>query len=155
MASVDDFLRALDSIEAEIRAVPDVVFVEMSLTRGRITRVSGDTIDRIGRYIMLLTSRSIHAHWESLCFDIGGSDFPFVWSPKRSAVYESFPKELVNEPESVEFALWYYLDSWRSAVPQHCWIGFRRMRMALILKKSLRLWSIKPKWTEYSTSCDL
>ena len=88
MASVDDFLRALDSIEAEIRQAPDVVFAEISLTRGRITGVQGDTIDRTSRhiYIMLLTSRSIHAHWEGLCFDIGGPEFPFVWSPKRSAV---------------------------------------------------------------------
>jgi len=117
--AVDDFLRALDSIESEIREAPDVVYVEMSLTRGRITGVAGDTIDTNSRYIMLLTSRPIHAHWESLCFDIGGPEFPFVWSPKRSEVYESFPKDLVNERESVEFAVWYYLDSWRSAVPQH------------------------------------
>ena len=119
MASVDDFLRALDSIEAEIKETSDVVFVEMSLTRGRMTGGKGDTFDENGRYIMLLTSRSIHAHWESLCFDIGGPGFPFVWSPKRSAVYESFPQDLVNESETAEFAVWYYLDSWRSPIPQH------------------------------------
>lgn len=119
MASVDDFLRALDSIEAEIRDIPDVVFVEMSLTRRRIAGDKHGTIDKMGRYILLLAPRSIHAHWKGLCFDIGGPEFPFVWSPKRSAVYESFPQDLVNELESVEFAVWYYLDSWRSPIPQH------------------------------------
>ena len=48
LMAVDDFLRALDSIEAEIREVPDVVFVEMSLTRGRIRRY-GDTFDKTSR----------------------------------------------------------------------------------------------------------
>ncbi|MCC7337877.1 MAG: hypothetical protein IT422_22545 [Pirellulaceae bacterium] len=117
MASVEDFLRALDSIEAEIREVPDVVFVEMSLTRGRIEGDTSDTIDTSGRYILLLTSRSVRAHWEGLCFDIGGPEFPFVWSLKSSEVYESFPKELELEREPVEFAVWYYLDSWRNPVP--------------------------------------
>ena len=42
MATVEEFLRALDSIEAEIRQIPDVVFVEMSLTRGDMT---GDVKD--------------------------------------------------------------------------------------------------------------
>ena len=91
LMAVDDFFRAIDSIEAEIREVPDVVFVEMSLTRGRIKYVPGTVFEKNDRYVMLLTSRSIHAHWESLCFDIGGPEFPFVWSPKRSEVYESFP----------------------------------------------------------------
>ncbi|MAG93704.1 MAG: hypothetical protein CMJ48_08140, partial [Planctomycetaceae bacterium] len=46
-------------------------------------------------------------------------DLPFVWSPKSSAVYESFPRELAEELESVEFAVWYFLDATRSAIPQH------------------------------------
>ena len=119
MATVEEFLRALDSIEAEIRQIPDVVFVEMSLTRGDMTGDVKDVIDETSRDITLLSSRSILAHWDELCFDIGGPEFPFVWSLKRSEFYGAFPKELACEREPVEFAVWYYLDSWRSPVPDH------------------------------------
>lgn len=119
MESVEEFLRALDSIEAEIRQIPDVVFVEMSLTRGDMTGDLKDLIDETSRYIMLLSSKSILANWDDLCFDIGGPEFPFVWSLKTSQLYESFPTKLAIEREPVEFAVWYYLDSWRSPVPDH------------------------------------
>jgi hypothetical protein len=122
MASVQEFLRALDSIEAEIRQISDVVFLEMSLTRGEMTGDVTDVVDKTGRYITLLSSRSILAQWDELCFDIGGPEFPFVWSLKRSEVYGSFPKELACEREPVEFAVWYYLDSWKSPVPDH-WLN--------------------------------
>jgi len=117
--AVGDFLRALDSIEAEIREEPDVVFVAMSLTRGLIKDFPAELFETHGRLVMLQTYRLIHAHWDSLCYDIGGPNFPFVWSPKKSEVYELFPKDMVNELESVEFAVLYYLDSSRSSVPQH------------------------------------
>ncbi len=117
---VDDFLRALDSIEAEIRAIPDVVFVEFSLTRGQLEGVADNYIDRTLRqiYIVLLQSKSIDAHWESLSFDLGGPEFPFIWSPTSGAVCEAFSPDVTEELEPVTFAVWYYLDAWRSPVPQ-------------------------------------
>ena len=116
--AVDDFLRVLDSIEAEIQEVPDILFVEMSLTRGRIGNTK-DTISTDYRHISLLTSRSVRAHWEELYFDIGGPGFPFVWSLENSALHESFPQDLMNEAEPVEFAVWFYLDSLQSPIPKH------------------------------------
>jgi hypothetical protein len=119
MATVKDFIRALDSIEAEIRNIPDIVFIEMSLTRGAMNGNIEDRIFKTGRYIMLLASRSILANWDDLCFDIGGPEFPFVWAFKTSQVCDSFPTNLDTELERVEFAVWYYLDSWRNPIPRH------------------------------------
>lgn len=119
MATAEEFLRALDSIEAEIRNVPDVVFIEMSLTRMGMNGEMKDVIDKTGRYIMLLASKTIFANWDDLCFDIGGPGFPFVWSLKTSQVCDSFPTKLGIEREPVEFAVWYYLDSWKYPIPKH------------------------------------
>jgi hypothetical protein len=119
MASVGEFLRALDSIEAEIRHSPDVVFVEMSLTceeqRGGEVR---DYVSRDGRHFILMTETWINVHWGSMCLDIGGPMYPFVWSPERSEVHDSFPGDFVKGLGVGSLRIWYYVDARRNPIPK-------------------------------------
>jgi hypothetical protein len=119
MASAEEFLRALDSIEAEIRHSPDVVFVEMSLTceEQDACEVS-DYVSRDGRYYILMTETWIDVHWVSMCLDIGGPMFPFVWSPERSEVHGSFPSDFVKDLGVGSLRIWYYVDARRNPIPK-------------------------------------
>ena len=119
IVSVHDFLHALDSIEAEMQQIPDDVHVEFSLTRGQMTGKTEDYIERTGRHILLLCLRTVRAHWDDGWVDIGGQFFPFVWCLEDSSLRDSFPPDLSSELENAEFAVWFYLDAFRTPVPDH------------------------------------
>ena len=119
MASVDDFLIALDDIEAEMREFPIDVHAELSVSRGRMPGGTGKCFHEYNRYVVLLSSRSVRTHWDQGWFDIGGPEFPFVWSLEDSSLHRSLPQELLAESEDAELAVWHYLDASRTPLPEN------------------------------------
>jgi hypothetical protein len=124
MASVDNFVIALDDIEEEMRALSIDVDVELSVTRGCIPVDANDGYElteffgRRNRYLVGYESRSVRAHWDEGWFDIGGPEFPFVWSMKDSALHQSFPQELIADSEDAELTVWPYLDPHHVPLPE-------------------------------------
>ena len=72
-----------------------------------------------GGYLVEYASRSVRAHWDEGWFDIGGVEFPFVWSLKDSALHRSFPQELIAESEDAELTVWHYLSASRTPIPEN------------------------------------
>ncbi len=121
MGSTEDFLQALDSIEAEIRHCPDVLFFELSLTR-EVQHSDGwreaDLIDKVGRHILRMSETHIGVDWESLSLDIGGPMFPFVWSPAKAEVTNSFPSGYADGLGVGCLRVWYYTDAFKNPIPK-------------------------------------